>query len=307
MNSKNKPTISLIIPTYNRPDDLEKCLQSVRKQTFKKYEVIVVDDASTKNIKAIANKNKVKYIRHSKRMGQSIGKNDGAKIAKGEILVFVDDDCVADVNWFKAIVDGFNKSDSIGAVGGKIINLGKNKLLNIHTFPLWWFLFPFTKSTGRILLCGLITTNFDKDQYGFVDWISAGNMAIRKNVFKEVKGFDPNYLGHCAFEEPDICSRINQKKYKILFEPSALCIHKLSTAARKPQSSVRFSHKSNEIFFHLKYLNRLNLLKKIIGIIAFVLYHAWDTLIEFFGVLKSRFCMDDIRGKLDGIQRFQKV
>lgn len=299
----NKIKFSIVIPTRNRAQDLDNCLKSIKGQTFQNYEVIIVDDNSTDNTKEISKKFNTRYIYHKERTGQSIGKNDGAKAAKGEILVFIDDDCVADNNWLENILQAFNSSRSIAIVGGKIINLGKHNVINLHSLPLWPILFPHRNETGRLLFFGIITTNFEKEHTQYVDWVSATNMAIKKDIFQKVKGFDSNFFGHCAFEEPDICSRIKNLNFEILFQPSAICIHKRSPKARKSQGLIRYYLKSNEVYFHLKYLSLDHSINRISNFLLFIIYHCWDILILSLGLSRSQYCLDDIKGKINGFKR----
>src|SRR3989344_1360477 len=84
--------ISIIIPTYNDKDNLEKCLSAILNSSYKPYEVIVIDDASTDNSNEVVDKFGYKYIRLEKNSGQATARNAGVKIAKGDILFFIDSD-----------------------------------------------------------------------------------------------------------------------------------------------------------------------------------------------------------------------
>ncbi|WOE33281.1 MULTISPECIES: glycosyltransferase family 2 protein [unclassified Acinetobacter] len=89
------PTFSIIIPTFNRPNELVRCLDSVSIQTFKDYEVIVVDDGSKKKIdEELLNnyKFKVTYINNTVNLGAASARNIGIKAATGKYLSFLDDD-----------------------------------------------------------------------------------------------------------------------------------------------------------------------------------------------------------------------
>lgn len=97
MNIKNEPLISIIIPTYNRADLLPRSIESVLNQTYKNFELIIVDDKSTdeslKVIKKYLNEDKrIKLIKHSKNLGGSIARNTGIKESKGKYVAFQDSD-----------------------------------------------------------------------------------------------------------------------------------------------------------------------------------------------------------------------
>ena len=91
------PTVSVIIPTYNRAHVLGRSIQSVLNQTFQDFELIIVDDASTDDTESLVNRfrsKKIKYIRHQVNQGGSVGPtpNTGLRIAKGDYIAFQDDD-----------------------------------------------------------------------------------------------------------------------------------------------------------------------------------------------------------------------
>lgn len=91
------PTVSVIIPTYNRAHLLGRAIQSVLDQTYQDFELIIVDDGSKDNTEEIIKKfqerdNRIKYIRHEKNKGGSAARNTGIKAARGEYIAFQDSD-----------------------------------------------------------------------------------------------------------------------------------------------------------------------------------------------------------------------
>lgn len=88
-----KPTVSVIIPTYNRLEYIGEAVKSVLAQTYQNYEIIVIDDGSLIDVKKALSpfKNKIKYIRQ-KHKGLGTARNTGAKVARGKYLAFLDDD-----------------------------------------------------------------------------------------------------------------------------------------------------------------------------------------------------------------------
>ena len=92
--SNRKPTISVIIASYNRAGSIERSIRSLFNQTFSDFEVIVVDDGSTDNTQEVLKpyKNKVRIFRHKVNRGVCAAKNTGLNQIKGEWFTFLDDD-----------------------------------------------------------------------------------------------------------------------------------------------------------------------------------------------------------------------
>ncbi len=89
------PTVSVVIPTYNRAHLLGRAIQSVLNQTYHDFEIIVVDDGSTDNTEEVVksfNDPRIHYTRHDQNRGGSAARNTGIKMARGEYIAFQDSD-----------------------------------------------------------------------------------------------------------------------------------------------------------------------------------------------------------------------
>jgi glycosyltransferase involved in cell wall biosynthesis len=92
---KNNPTVSIVIPTYNRARSIGHSIKSVLNQTYQDFEVIIVDDGSTDNTKEVVgnfNDERVRYIRHEENKGEAAARNTGIKFAGGKYIAFQDSD-----------------------------------------------------------------------------------------------------------------------------------------------------------------------------------------------------------------------
>src|SRR5262245_11478497 len=122
------PTVSVIIPTYNRKDSLLRTLDSLRQQTFptNQLEVIVVDDGSTDDTPTIASQHysfSFRYVRQ-KNQGATVARNYGATISQAQILVFIDDDVVISPPTLAALVEVFYQETKV-LVTGTLIRCSK--------------------------------------------------------------------------------------------------------------------------------------------------------------------------------------
>lgn len=168
---------SVIIPAFNATSTIGKCLLALDEQTLKPSEVIIVDDGSKDNIKLylkqIQSKLKLKTILLQQfHQGVAAARNLGSKKARGEILVFLDSDCVPGKKWLKKIVKPFS-NPHIGAVGG-----GYSAGID----DSFWQRFSCEELFFR-----------RRKRKGEVVTLLSNNMACRKNVFWEVGGFPREY------------------------------------------------------------------------------------------------------------------
>jgi len=95
LNTKINPTVSVIIPTYNRERLLVRSVKSVLNQTYQDFEIIIVDDASTDNTEKVVrsfNDERIRYVRHDKNKGEAAARNTGIKLARGKYIASQDSD-----------------------------------------------------------------------------------------------------------------------------------------------------------------------------------------------------------------------
>ena len=124
MKQLNNVTISIVICTYNRASSLNQCLQSLTKQTFKDFEVIIVDGNSNnqtpKIIKKFSAKFKIKLIIEPQKH-LALARDLGWRQAKGKYVSWIDDDVIVSPRWIESIIDLLNKDPNIAGVSGPTI------------------------------------------------------------------------------------------------------------------------------------------------------------------------------------------
>jgi glycosyltransferase involved in cell wall biosynthesis len=108
MNSQHTPLVSVIVPVYNVEQYLDECLNSIRQQTYKNIEIIVVEDCSTDNSLNTLTKHledpRVKLIQHEKNSGLSAARNTGIDAANGDYIMFVDSDDIVHLSLIELCV-----------------------------------------------------------------------------------------------------------------------------------------------------------------------------------------------------------
>ncbi|MBE9213109.1 glycosyltransferase [Plectonema cf. radiosum LEGE 06105] len=167
--------VSVIIPVYNDSERLKLCLQALENQTYSKdlYEVIVVDNASTEDIKSVVNQfSQAKYTYENK-PGSYVARNKGITISKGDIIAFTDADCIPSLDWIEKGTTKLLKTSNCGLVGGKIEVIFKNQTQptiielydSITAFPQQYFI--------------------EKDKFG-----ATANVFTFKSVIDSIGGFN---------------------------------------------------------------------------------------------------------------------
>jgi len=186
--------ISVIVPTFNAERTIEKCLNALKKQTYKNFEVIVVDGSSTDNtVKVIEGKFDAK-LKRWRSSGPGEKRNVGAKMAKGEILLFLDSDLALCKDGVKELVKVFEKVDADGITGT-----------------------PFTpKDSGTLdYIVGLdYEYRFEKMGESFVDVAATTIFAIKKKVFFKIGGFDVRFK-RATGEDWDFSAKMRKKGFTI--------------------------------------------------------------------------------------------
>ena len=205
------PYFSIIIPVYNRPDEVDELLTSLSKQTLLDFEVLLIEDGSSIKCDKIAEKYtdklNIRYF-YKANSGRSKTRNYGMEKAKGEYFVFFDSDCVIPPFYFEKIKStlNYNYTDSYG--GPDRAHESFTDLQKAINFSMTSFL-----TTGGIR--GSKGAKLEK----FVP--RTFNMGFSKNVYAQVGNFKDMFG-----EDIDLSLRIKNKNYSVQFIPDAYVFHK---------------------------------------------------------------------------------
>lgn len=196
--------VSIIIPAHNEEKDIGECLNNLNNQTFKNFEIIVVDDGSTDKTCEIVKKFKKVVLIKGLHKGPGASRNMGAKNAKGNILVFIDSDMTFDKDYIKNLI-----APILNDKTGKIIGTTHDYEIAGNTKNIW------SRCWGKIRLDFRGNPNWKENLLG-----GSPFRAIRKDKFLELGGFDSRY-GYADDQTLWI-------KYKIMPElaKNTKCYHK---------------------------------------------------------------------------------
>ncbi len=242
------PTISVLIPTLNRPKTVLDTLLALENQSIESFEVIVIDQSD--NVPDILNNfsaEKYQYrFHHIKEKGLPNARNVGAKLALGDILVFIDDDVNPDDGMLKAFNREFERlSDEYWMIAGRIWEQGTG-------------IFRQTESIvgGKITVYGKTLKNFDTDTQGDCEWVAGGNFAVRRSRFHQVGGFDRNFIGNAILEDADFSYRIRKAGGRIFYSPRPKLEHlRIITGGTRTihRDKAMFYRAHNSVYFFRKH------------------------------------------------------
>ena len=172
--SQDKPLVSVIVPAYNAAKTIKECVKSLLNQSYGTYEVIVVDNNSTDDTRRILESfgEKIKTLKEVKK-GSFAARNTGARNSQGEILVFVDADCIVENDWLEKLTKPLVSDDEIATYGGSVDAQETRWSRMEHVFE---------EETISSLSVGEHTVMGDTK-----------NMAVLRRVFDELGGFDESF------------------------------------------------------------------------------------------------------------------
>ena len=218
--------LTVIICTYNRAKYIGNLLESIAANDLSKdeYEILLVDNNCTDNTneicKAFAKAHEDVQFRYvvEPEQGLSAARNKGIKEAKGDLIVYVDDDALVDSWYLRTIVEYMNAHSEISAVGGPIIPLYEET-----EEPKW--MTRFTKE----LLCGYLYFGEAERPFPGDRYPGGGNAAYRAEVFKKVGLFNTALgrkgNGLMGSEEKDIFDKMKAQGMRFMYLPKMILHH----------------------------------------------------------------------------------
>ena len=212
------PTVSIVIPVYNQFAYTYNCLRSIRKYSGKvKYEIIIADDCSndlTKEIKKVISG--ITVVRNEKNLLFLRNCNNAAKSAKGDYILFLNNDTQVQENWLQPLIDLMKKDEKIGMTGSKLIYSDGT-----------------LQESGGILWKDGSAWNYGRNQdatrseYNYVkevDYISGAAIMIRSALWKRLGGFDDRFAP-AYYEDTDLAFQVREAGYKVVYQPLSIVVH----------------------------------------------------------------------------------
>ena len=235
-----KPNASVIIVTYNNIDLLLLNLDNLNKQTINDFEIIIIDNNEKIDIFPLIKKYPINYVKLKKNYGLSFARNIGIKLARGEIVIFLDDDAIPASDFVEQHIKAYQINDIIG-LRGKAIPTNNKNIYN-H--------FSYHYNYGNKTIPYYINLE--------------GNSSFKKEELSNIGGFNPKLEGAGGYEGLELTYRILGKyrdKNKLIYYPNVVIYHDYSKNFIN-FIKKRIRHKKNFKMLKEKYKDIFDLIKE---------------------------------------------
>lgn len=288
------PGVSIIILNYNGSKDTKECLESLENQTYKNFEIILVDNGSREDdfnqLRQFVERSslKIKLVGLKENKGFTGGNNIAVKHCKGEYIVCLNNDIVVEDNWLENLVKPFSQdNEKIAAVGSLIKNYYDREKVDY--------------SGGKINIFGQVKA-FTKDEISHkkVFTLPGASFIIKKQILKEIEPlFCPEFFpGY--YEEIDLSWRLYNLGYKISVVLDSIVYHKRGASSRTKNSIKR----KRVSFIRNKYLTFYRNLPTGKFLLIFPVLIIWDFIIILRYLNRAKI---KIKGILEFFKNMRKV
>jgi GT2 family glycosyltransferase len=223
------PHVTVIIPNWNGERFLSTCLASLREQTFKDFDVVLVDNGSTDGSVAFAGHNfpEVRVLSLGENKGFSAGVNAGIRASRAEYVALLNNDTETDSGWLEVLVRAAEAHPEAGSFASKLVDFDDRRMLDGAGDALRLSGLPYRLGHGEP----------DRGQYDrttFVLSACAAAALYRRSMLDEVGLFDEDFFAYC--EDGDLSMRAQLAGYRCLYVPEAVVYHlgSASTGKRSP-------------------------------------------------------------------------
>ena len=231
------PLLSIIIVTRNRRTELHRCLQSLRRLTYLRTEIVVIDNGSSDGLPDMVAEEfpDVRLFRADCNYGCGVGRNIGARVARGDYFWFIDDDAeviVADAG--ERLVGKLESEPDVSGIGGEAVVDEIGQVIGVKQLDL--------ASNG--MTTGRYTLHVADDDWLPARLLAGCNVLVRREDFIAYGGFDPSYRH--GWEDTDFAWRMHVAGRRLLIAGFAPVLHHFSGVER--QSSLRTPAQSRAYF-----------------------------------------------------------
>ncbi len=271
----NSPLVSLIIVNWNGRHLLDECLQSLEKQTFAGFELLLVDngsqDGSAEHVQTRF-PGFAKIIRNDRNLGFGIGNNQGIRKATGKYIALLNNDAQADPRWLEELVKAAEENPRAGMLASKIYLQGRSQIIDNVGHLIYRD--GLNRGRGRL--------EADHGQFDALEevFFPSGCAALyRRDMLEEIGLFDEDFFAYA--DDTDVGFRGRLAGWKCLYVPKAVVHHRYSQSSGAYSLLKAFYVERNRVWIAVKYFPMEMLFLS-------PLYTLWRFLIQSYGALTGK-------------------
>lgn len=236
------PLVTVIIPTLEGGQNLEKCLAALSAQTFKDFETVVVDNSGRGVAAAPARGADARLIENRANAGFGAAINQGIEAARGQFLCTLNDDACPDPRWLAEMVEACREDPGLGMCASQIrLAVAPDRL---DSAGMQIYLDGSSKQRGRMEPAAAFGAREE------VLFPSACAALYRAALFEQVGRFDPDFFLYC--EDTDLGLRARRAGWRCLYVPSAVVYHHYSVSAGPASAAKAFYVERNRLYTVIK-------------------------------------------------------
>ena len=238
-------TVSIVILTWNSEQQIEACLASLAQglSAFPS-EVIVIDNDSQDETRAVIKKtwSNVQLVCNTENRGVAPARNQGIRLARGEYVVILDDDTVVQPRALDCLIRYLGGQPEVGLCGPKLTDAHGNLHLSCGQFPT--LINKLARCMPSIVARKVNHTvemaDWDHRTIREVDYVIGACQVIRRRALHEVGLYDERIF--YGPEDFDMCLRMRQTGWQVVYNPDAVVVHKERRASRSLKSPLLWKH-----------------------------------------------------------------
>ena len=241
------PLVSVIVLNWNGKSLIEDCLNSLIKQIYKRTEIILVDNGSTDgSVELIKSKfrDRVKLIENEKNLGFSGGNNRGIRASRGDYILLLNNDAVADEKWIEELIKVVEKDNRIGMCASKVLSYENKDIIDNVGHLIYRD--GLNRGKGRL--------EKDRGQYDNREevFFPSGCAALyRKKMLDEIGLFDEDFFAYG--DDTDIGIKGRLAGWRCIYVPSAVVFHRYSGSSSAYSRLKAFYVERNRVWIAVKY------------------------------------------------------
>ena len=247
------PRVSIIIPLFNKLEFTKQCFEALIENTPDElYEVIIVDNASTDGTKGFLAtiKGDVTIIRNETNMGFAHACNQGADAAKGNYLLFLNNDTEPQKGWLEPLLKILDNDSTVAAAGSRLLfpdgNIQHAGVVIIEDKKL-----P-DPLVARHIFYQQASDLIEANQLRTYQALTAACILIRRGSYEKAGGFDEGYWN--GYEDVDLCFKLQENGWKLVYQPESVVIHHESISG--PERFTKVDHNINRL--HKRWIGKIN-------------------------------------------------